>query len=169
MIKEFVERGLCPPLDVLIVDEAQDLAELNWRLVDVLSANVAKTYIAGDDDQAIYEWSGARPDRFVDYEGKNIVLNQSFRIPKTVHNVAERISNKIRKRADKEYKPREQEGAVTEVSSVNLLPLEEGNWLILSSCDYMLSDYNKGYSTRKHLINNGYPFSHNHYRYIRTR
>ena len=43
---------------------------------------------------------------------------------------------------------------------------EEGNWLILSSCDYMLSDYNKGYSTRKHLINNGYPFSHNHYRYI---
>ena len=30
----------------------------------------------------------------------------------------------------------------------------------------MLSDYNKGYSTRKHLINNGYPFSHNHYRYI---
>lgn len=166
MIKEFVERGLCPPLDVLIVDEAQDLAELNWRLVDVLSANVAKTYIAGDDDQAIYEWSGARPDRFVDYEGKNIVLNQSFRIPKTVHNVAERISNKIRKRADKEYKPREQEGAVTEVSSVNLLPLEEGNWLILSSCDYMLSDYNKGYSTRKHLINNGYPFSHNHYRYI---
>ena len=70
----------------------------------MLSANVNKTYIAGDDDQAIYEWSGARPDRFVDYEGKNIVLNQSFRIPKTVHNVAERISNKIRKRADKEFK-----------------------------------------------------------------
>ena len=31
MIEVFIEKGKTPPLDVLVVDEAQDLAELNWE------------------------------------------------------------------------------------------------------------------------------------------
>ena len=95
MIVSFLEDGTAPPLDLLIVDEAQDLAELNWRLVDKLAAGSEKTYIAGDDDQAIYEWNGARPERFVDYEGEKIVLDQSYRIPKQVHPIAKKISERI--------------------------------------------------------------------------
>lgn len=166
MIQSFIDKGTAPPLKVLIVDEAQDLAELNWQLVDKLTEVVDVTYIAGDDDQAIYEWNGAKPQRFVDYMGEKIILDQSFRIPKKVHKIAETISKRIKVREEKEYKPRVEEGAVTEISSVNLLPLEQGSWLVLASCDYMLSDAAKGYDIRKFLIDNGFPFSHNHYRYI---
>mgnify|MGYP003624169963 CR=1 FL=1 len=166
MINKFIKEGTPPPLKVLVVDEAQDLAELNWQLVDKLTENVDITYIAGDDDQAIYEWNGAKPQRFVDYQGDKIILNQSFRIPKKVHEVAEVISKRIKVREEKEYKPRKEEGSVTEISSVNLLPLEKGEWLVLASCDYMLSDAAKGYGIRKFLIDNGFVFSHNHYRYI---
>jgi len=166
MINKFLDDGEAPELDLLIVDEAQDLAELNWRLVEKLALNAKKTYIAGDDDQAIYEWNGAKPQRFVNYEGESIVLDQSYRIPGKVHPIAERISKRIISREPKTYKPREEPGTVSKVSSVDLLPLREGNWLVLASCDYMLTDASKGYNVRKYLIDNGYAFAHNNFRYI---
>ena len=166
MIVSFLEDGTIPPLDLLIVDEAQDLAELNWRLVDKLATQAQKTFIAGDDDQAIYEWNGARPERFVQYKGKKVILNQSYRIPEQVHPIAKRISERIISREPKEYKPRQEQGTVSNVTSIDSLPLKKGEWLIMASCDYMLTDTAKGYNIRKFLIDNGYPFVHNHFRYI---
>ena len=169
MIVSFLEDGTPPPLDLLIVDEAQDLAEINWRLVDKLASTTEKTFIAGDDDQAIYEWNGARPQRFVQYKGKKIVLDQSYRIPSSVHPIAQKISERILCREPKEYKPRQETGTVNNVSSVETLPLDKGEWLIMASCDYMLTDTSKGYNIRKFLVDNGYPFIHNQYRYIPAR
>ena len=103
MINEFINKGRVPPLEVLIVDEAQDLAELNWRLIEKLMSVVPVSYIAGDDDQAIYEWNGARPDRFIGIEGRTVVLDQSFRVPKQVHRVAEKIAGRISNRHAKKY------------------------------------------------------------------
>ena len=167
MIVEFLEKGKVPPLEVLIVDEAQDLAELNWRLIEKLMAETPITYIAGDDDQAIYEWNGARPDRFVDMKGKTIVLEQSYRIPEQVHKKAERIVRRIQKRQPKSYLPRAHKGELIYLHAVEFLPLKEGQWLILASCDYMLNGDAEGYNTRRTLIEQGYPFSHNGFRYIR--
>ena len=166
MIVSFLEDGTTPSLDLLIVDEAQDLAELDWKLVDKLAAQAQKTFIAGDDDQAIYEWNGARPERFVQYKGKKVILNQSYRIPEQVHPIAKRISERIISREPKEYKPRQEQGTVSNVTSIDSLPLKKGEWLIMASCDYMLTDTAKGYNIRKFLIDNGYPFVHNHFRYI---
>ena len=45
MIEIFIEKGKTPPLDVLVVDEAQDLAELNWRLVEKLVREIYLPYI----------------------------------------------------------------------------------------------------------------------------
>ena len=167
MIVEFLEKGKVPPLEVLIVDEAQDLAELNWRLIEKLMAETPITYIAGDDDQAIYEWNGARPDRFIGMEGKTIVLEQSYRIPEQVHKKAERIVKRIQKRQPKSYLPRAHEGELIYLHAVEFLPLKEGQWLILASCDYMLNGNAEGYNTRRTLIERGYPFSHNGFRYVR--
>ena len=167
MIVEFLEKGKVPPLEVLIVDEAQDLAELNWRLIEKLMAETPITYIAGDDDQAIYEWNGARPDRFIGMEGKTIVLEQSYRIPEQVHKKAERIVKRIQKRQPKSYLPRDHEGELIYLHAVEFLPLKEGQWLILASCDYMLNGNAEGYNTRRTLIERGYPFSHNGFRYVR--
>jgi len=167
MIMEFLEKGKVPPLEVLIVDEAQDLAELNWRLIEKLMAETPITYIAGDDDQAIYEWNGARPDRFIGMEGKTIVLEQSYRIPEQVHGKAERIAKRIQKRQPKNYLPRDHEGELIYLHAVEFLPLKQGQWLILASCDYMLNGDAEGYNTRRTLIERGYPFSHNGFRYVR--
>ena len=71
MINEFINKGKVPPLKVLVVDEAQDLAELNWRLIEKLMSVVPVTYIAGDDDQAIYEWNGATSGSVHRYAGRN--------------------------------------------------------------------------------------------------
>ena len=57
MIENFIEQGECPLLDVLIVDEAQDLVPLQWRIVhEVMKPNAKRIYYAGDDDQCIYSW-----------------------------------------------------------------------------------------------------------------
>jgi len=64
MIEKFIQEGNCPELKVLMVDESQDLTPLQWDLVIKLAGNSRKVYLAGDDDQAIYEWNGADADFF---------------------------------------------------------------------------------------------------------
>ena len=66
MIEKFILEGTSPKFDLLIIDEAQDLAPLQWRMVkEVLVPNSKETYYAGDDDQAIYTWMGVKIDDFL--------------------------------------------------------------------------------------------------------
>ena len=58
MILTMVEQGTAPTLDLLIVDEAQDLTPLQWEQVKLLRNNAKRTYYAGDDDQAIFRYTG---------------------------------------------------------------------------------------------------------------
>ena len=83
-----------------------------------------------------------------------------------VHPIAEKISKRIAVREPKTYRPRKEKGTVNKVGSIDLLPVDKGQWLVLASCDYMLTDASKGYNIRKYLIDNGYPFAHAQYRYI---
>jgi superfamily I DNA/RNA helicase len=46
----------------VIVDEAQDLNEAQWGVIESLQAE--SLTIVGDHAQALYEWNGARPDLF---------------------------------------------------------------------------------------------------------
>jgi len=98
----------------LLIDEAQDLSPLQWEVVDKIKAE--KSYLCGDDDQAMYVWNGADPHAMTDYaERNNLVsetLKQSYRVPRKVHALAGRILRNIRKRIRKEYHPTELEGTV---------------------------------------------------------
>lgn len=49
----------------VFIDEAQDLDAIQWMLVDELRKNAESTSLIGDDDQAIYSWRGALPQKFV--------------------------------------------------------------------------------------------------------
>ena len=54
-------------VELLVVDEGQDLTPQQWRYVRRIAEKVPKILLAGDDDQAIYEWAGADPlDHFTD-------------------------------------------------------------------------------------------------------
>jgi DNA helicase-2/ATP-dependent DNA helicase PcrA len=102
---------------VLFIDEAQDLSPLQWATVQRLAQDVEEVHIGGDDDQAIFEWSGADPGGMVaferQYSAERVVLSQSWRLPRVVHALGTRIIERVRNRVPKAYSPRASEGQVT--------------------------------------------------------
>jgi superfamily I DNA/RNA helicase len=117
MIEEFIKIGEPPRLEVLIVDEAQDLSELQWRMVEQLAKFVKRMYVAGDDDQTIFTWAGAST-RFITLPGNANVLKQSFRVPIIVHKLANRIISKVSNRREKNWLPREAPGGYSTISGI---------------------------------------------------
>ena len=128
-----------PHLEVVIIDEAQDLSPLQWKIVDRLVKLSKKTFIAGDDDQAIFNWAGADVRHLLTYPGEQIILNQSYRIPRVVHEYSNKIVNRIKYRVPKTWSPREEEGSLSFYQKFSDVTLEEGSWLILSPTNYTLN------------------------------
>lgn len=130
-----------PLLDAVIIDEAQDLSPLQWRIVDRLVKRAPRSFIAGDDDQAIFSFSGADVESFLSYPGEEIVLKQSYRVPRSVHELCSRIVNRIKYRVDKVWAPNQREGSINTYGRFTDVDLSrEGTWLILSSTNYMLNE-----------------------------
>lgn len=46
----------------VFVDEYQDTNEAQNRLLDLIVTPETNVCLVGDDDQAIYEWRGAKPE-----------------------------------------------------------------------------------------------------------
>jgi len=144
MLQRFTAQAArtVPPLDALIVDEAQDLSALQWRAVDAVAQRARRVYIAGDDDQAIYRWAGADVDAFMALRGSIRVLGQSYRIPGSVHTVADRIVQQIGTRTPKTWTPRKEPGSVryaTDPEEIDMGP-GTGSWLLLARNGYMLDE-----------------------------
>lgn len=106
ILTEFVKSGIKVNIDVLVVDEAQDLSHLQWRVVFQLAQLARRVVVAGDDDQAIYRWAGADVEQFISLEGNVQVLGQSWRCPKEVQAVGAEIINGVSHRRPKAWKPR---------------------------------------------------------------
>jgi len=138
-----MEPERLPRLKALIIDEAQDLSRLQWNLVNELVARSATTYIAGDDDQAVYTWAGADVASFLTIPGEIQVLEQSYRVPAKVHALANTIVNRIRSRQPKTWKPREFEGEICTYNDYTHVDVSHGEWLILASTNYLLNDMNE--------------------------
>ena len=101
MIDVYVQTVEPPRLEVLIVDEAQDLTPLQWTMVQHMATNTDEVWIAGDDDQAIHRWTGVDVKQFINMSPNRIVLEQSYRLPKKVFDVAQRIVGRIKNRVPK--------------------------------------------------------------------
>jgi superfamily I DNA/RNA helicase len=129
-----------PKLEVLIIDEAQDLSRLQWRLVAELAARAKRSFLAGDDDQALYNWAGADVDSFLGFQGESLVLEQSYRVPAKIHALADTIVKRIRTRQPKTWNPREEEGDVKFYNDFEHIDITQGEWLILASTNYLLND-----------------------------
>ena len=133
MMEIFLSENLQVEGDYLIVDEAQDLAPLQWEIIKRISEGVKRTFVSGDDDQCIHAWAGANPDTLINLEGEHEILPRSYRIPKRVHELAHNIISRVPKRLDKPYLPKEEEGKVTILSSIREINLKApGSWLLLT-------------------------------------
>lgn len=116
----FAESEWSANLDVLLVDEAQDLSALQWKVVERLASKARRVIVAGDDDQAIYKWAGAAVDHFVALPGSETVLRQSWRVPPAIQTVANQVLSQVKNRREKIWMPRAgEEGIVKRVSSLD--------------------------------------------------
>lgn len=67
-------------LNYIMVDEAQDCSEDDWQLINMLASHHANLFIVGDPDQAIYQWRGASPQLFIDFNAEcTIIMNINYR------------------------------------------------------------------------------------------
>ena len=144
LLEDFLNKETLNKFEVLFIDEAQDLSLLQWDMVRKIWSRAGKTYIAGDDDQAIFKWAGADVDHFIALkeEVDDIqTLDQSYRIPGgPIHELSQKIISKVQNRFDKEYKPREEVGILKRYSDITQVDMSKGEWLVLSSANYFLED-----------------------------
>ncbi len=145
MIKQFVEKDKCPPLDVVFLDEAQDLNPLQWDMFFYIESKCKRSYIAGDDDQTIYTFQGADENIFINLQGEKDPRIESRRVPRSVHKVAMSILENIDNRMIKDWKPRDAEGKVFYNQYIDNIDFSSGNWMILARTNKML------YPIRDHL------------------
>jgi len=138
MIKQFVEKDKCPPLDVVFLDEAQDLNPLQWDMFFYIESKCKRSYIAGDDDQTIYTFQGADENIFMNLKGEMDPKIESRRVPRAVHKVALSILDQIDKRMIKSWLPRDAEGNVYRDQLLENIDFSNGNWMILTRTNDML-------------------------------
>jgi hypothetical protein len=108
-----------------------------------LLPNSKKAYYAGDDDQCIFNWAGANVTDFLHSTQNSIVLDQSYRVPYSIHKVAENIIRKVTTRKQKDWKPREEEGLVSFYFDIMDINFNEGEWYILARTNRILHEISK--------------------------
>ena len=120
-------------LDLMIIDEAQDLTLQQWGFARRIGRTAKRVLIAGDDDQAIFEWAGADVRTFLSIKGDPRVLPISYRLPRVVWERANSISRRIRVRREKLFQPRDEEGEILNLDSPEQIRLlDPGSFLLLS-------------------------------------
>jgi DNA helicase-2/ATP-dependent DNA helicase PcrA len=129
------------PLDIeiAIFDEAQDLSALQYKVAFKVAERAQEVYVAGDDDQAIFSWAGASK-KFLELKGDQIILPQSFRIPRAVHRLAIDVVKRIKHRYVKPWNPRIDEGKVEYVASEQEIEFNDSeSWMLLARSKYLLN------------------------------
>lgn len=139
MIERYLALGSPLPVEAAFVDEAQDLNPLQWKMVWAALSGAERVYVAGDDDQAIYRWSGADVEQFLSLPAdEREVLPVSHRLPRSVFDFAAGIIGRVSRRYEKDWGPRPVEGRVTYHHSLDGVDLSSGSWLLLARNVYML-------------------------------
>ncbi len=132
MIRLMVDKNLAPRIEVLIVDEAQDLTPLQWEQVKVLKRYASRVWYAGDDDQAIFRFTGVDVRHMLNICKDIRVLDQSYRVPQAVHNLAAKLARQISVRQPKEWNPTSHEGQIHHHMSAEEIDMTQGSWTLMS-------------------------------------
>jgi superfamily I DNA/RNA helicase len=122
---KYVQEGDSLPVRVVMIDEAQDITALQWRVIEKAFSRAEKVIIAGDENQSIYQYSGARPDFLIALAKRFPVehLAVSYRIPQCVYRLAKGITDFIGDKTDKPFNPRLEnpEGSITQLTELDRL------------------------------------------------
>lgn len=160
MLTEYIDNDYGPsPIKVLFLDEAQDFSRLQWRFIEKLcAAGVEHLYVAGDDDQAIFTFTGSDEYGFLDLPADvNEVLTKSWRCPVRVGKEAEKLTSRLQRRKPKVVEWQDKPGAVTWAGATwQEMPWQK--WAAGDQQVMLLARHRrKLWSVRKHLRNIGVP------------
>lgn len=111
--------------DYVIVDEAQDMTPLNWSFIQKLPNPDGTIYLAGDDDQNIYNFNGSNEQIMVDEADEKIILEQSYRLPRAIHELSQKHVRSISKRQEKIFNHNDNEGSVQHLTYIDPTKLAE--------------------------------------------
>jgi len=149
LLEKTLMIGRYPEIDVLMVDEAQDLSALELELLKMWSEITTNTTYVGDSNQAIFRFSGATPEVFMNLENqwfKN--LEQSYRVTEDVHKYALGILNQTKNKEFFNYYPTKKKGKVLYSITPDLsLP---GEHMVIARCNYQLTRW------KDELLRSGY-------------
>lgn len=147
-----------PQLDILFLDEAQDFAPAQWKLIEAWLPYIDEVVLALDDDQTLYRFTGADPEGGPRFEQENgsdrVVLKQSYRVPSVIHTMACEYIKRVSSRVEKEYLPLAEGGTIQRYGSIDTIPPPDHkeNTLILYR-NHSLSE-----PVREWLMERGIPF-----------
>ncbi len=144
------------PLDVdfVVIDETQDNSPLLHAVAEIWSRNAKEVYLIGDPDQSIYTFMGADPSIMIDWKrNEDIVLRQSHRCSKAVHDLSRRVVERMRLRYHSDFIPTGTDGSVSRVSLYNLNLDGDGTTYCLFRTRYLMDNF------IEYLLAKGVPFS----------
>ncbi|MCH8137340.1 MAG: precorrin-8X methylmutase [Proteobacteria bacterium] len=160
MLMEYIENDYgSSPIKALFLDEAQDFSKLQWDFISKLCANgVERLYLAGDDDQAVFTFTGSDEYGFLDFPAEeNEVLTKSWRCPVRVGKQAEQLTARLRRRKPKVVEWQDKPGAVTWAGAT----CQEMPWQRWAQGDQQVMllarHRRKLWAVRKHLRHMGVP------------
>jgi DNA helicase II / ATP-dependent DNA helicase PcrA len=89
---KYIEDGCMSHIRHLFVDEAQDIDDLQWKIIDTIvsKGNKCAVTIVGDKRQNIFSWRGANPNR-LDRPGNLLYLRDNYRCPEEVVKSANKL------------------------------------------------------------------------------
>ena len=117
-----------PEYDLILVDEFQDFNKLECELIEFLWSK-SKIVIVGDDDQSLYEFKKANPDKirdlYKDEKNENFTLPECYRCTRVVVDAANDIIKNskekgfLKNRLDKAYRyPEKSKSEKDEISKI---------------------------------------------------
>lgn len=107
--------------NALIIDEAQDLTPLQLALIRSWGKAAGYVLLAGDDDQAIYDYAGATPQNLLlpalaPHQIR--VLRESKRVPRVPQSYAyQQWTSRLKLRHPKYFRPRDAQGCVRRIDA----------------------------------------------------
>lgn len=92
LLEDYIKYDCSEDVDVVCLDEMQDSSPLQWKMIFQAFRNATHWYIAADQKQCIYQFSGASPTTILELKGQQHRLDVSHRVPSNLLVFSEQIA-----------------------------------------------------------------------------
>jgi superfamily I DNA/RNA helicase len=138
ILEMYVEQGKIEKnIKVAIIDEAQDLSPLQWRVVLNMYKGAKHILVGGDEQQAIYGHAGAATEMMLQLRGRATFLEQSYRCPPPITERCNYLGKLMTVKSGKKMIPTKKRGYYTWLEDIGLYQMpKEGTVYLLgrTSC-----------------------------------